>query len=35
MALTQRYKQVRQQASVLTNESNYLNGMQFADTPLE
>ena len=34
MALTQRYKQVRQQARVLTNESNYLNGMYFADTPL-
>lgn len=34
MALTQRYKQVRQQARVLTNESNYLKGMYFADTPL-
>lgn len=32
--LTQRYKQQQQQARVLTNESNYLKGMYFTDTPL-
>lgn len=34
MSLTQKYKQQQQQVRVLTNESNYLNGMYFTDTPL-
>lgn len=34
MALTQKYKQQQQQVRVMTNESNYLKGMYFTDTPL-
>lgn len=34
MGLTQKYKQQQQQARILTNESNYIRGMYYTDTPL-
>ena len=34
MGATQRYKQVQQQARVITNENGYLNGMYYTDVPL-
>ena len=34
MGLTQKYKQQQQQVRIQTNESNYIKGMQFVDSPL-